>query len=394
MNEKQLNLPYTILCRACGEYKERVIYLTSNPKRIGGYMCDDCTGALITKKLDISMGCMVPHEICDKCEPEVFEPAVNELACAFCGHSPATHKVTRLTLKQKAENRAWSESFKDGFHTGHCPHLELPTYACQGCFDNHPESHLEVFEPEVVRLCGKCATYQPTEEKYNTDRDWVCDNCKQPEPEWPSLSETLETIKEYAHKLDKPIITGCQYGETAPRRISKEEIKEAFERGFSSAKDNFIFGDTADLSSLPLTNREIAGFDPKYVSNKTACKYLGVDWEAESEKVKKEFDATPIEIKTEKFVWGDEAVDIDYNDGWVGPSENKSFESKKDYWAVGEAFVWDTKDPEYTVLKSRTSLTGFTITDPTEKDIESRKNDCNNISELLTLLIEEKKRGA
>lgn len=62
--------------------------------------------------------------------------------CSFCGQSPAPYPVTRLTPEQQAANQAWQDSFKDGFHTGHCPHLELPTYACQACFEAHPESHL------------------------------------------------------------------------------------------------------------------------------------------------------------------------------------------------------------------------------------------------------------
>jgi len=59
--------------------------------------------------------------------------------CAFC-EGIGTVKVTLLTDEQKAANQAWSDSFKDGFHTGHCPHLELPTYACEDCLTKHPEA--------------------------------------------------------------------------------------------------------------------------------------------------------------------------------------------------------------------------------------------------------------
>jgi len=72
-------------------------------------------------------------------------------SCVFCDQSPAPHGVTTFTSDQKAANKAWSESFKDGFHTGHCPHLELPAYACQACFDARPESHLTKKD-----ICGTC----------------------------------------------------------------------------------------------------------------------------------------------------------------------------------------------------------------------------------------------
>ena len=62
--------------------------------------------------------------------------------CSFCGQSPAPHKITRLTAEQQAANQAWADSLKVEFHTGHCPHLELPTYACPACFEDHPEAHL------------------------------------------------------------------------------------------------------------------------------------------------------------------------------------------------------------------------------------------------------------
>lgn len=62
--------------------------------------------------------------------------------CTFCGGHPAQHQVTRLTAEQRAEVKAWGESLKKEFHTGHCPHLELPTYACTECYENHPEAHL------------------------------------------------------------------------------------------------------------------------------------------------------------------------------------------------------------------------------------------------------------
>lgn len=63
--------------------------------------------------------------------------------CAFCG-VPVTGdlNVTLLTAEQRAENKAWADSFKGGvYHTGHCLHLELPTHACPKCYAEHPESH-------------------------------------------------------------------------------------------------------------------------------------------------------------------------------------------------------------------------------------------------------------
>lgn len=63
--------------------------------------------------------------------------------CSFCGRDDAPHRITRLTPEQREANQAWVDSFNEGFHTGHCPHLELPTYACQACYDAHPESHYE-----------------------------------------------------------------------------------------------------------------------------------------------------------------------------------------------------------------------------------------------------------
>jgi hypothetical protein len=62
--------------------------------------------------------------------------------CDFCGHKPAPYRITRLTPEQRAANRAWSDSLKEALHTGHCSHLELPTFACQACYDAHPEAHL------------------------------------------------------------------------------------------------------------------------------------------------------------------------------------------------------------------------------------------------------------
>lgn len=53
-------------------------------------------------------------------------------SCFFCGKSPAPHSLpTRLTPEEQAENRAWADSLKGQFHTGHCPHLELPAHACE-----------------------------------------------------------------------------------------------------------------------------------------------------------------------------------------------------------------------------------------------------------------------
>jgi len=77
---------------------------------------------------------------------------LNELAaeqlrvCSFCGQKPAPHRITRPTPEQQEANQTWLDSLKEGSHTGHCPHLELPTFACQACYDAHPETHL----PDVV----------------------------------------------------------------------------------------------------------------------------------------------------------------------------------------------------------------------------------------------------
>ena len=60
--------------------------------------------------------------------------------CTFCKNVVGTIKITLFTDEQKADNKAWSESFKDGFHTGHMPHLELPTYTCEECLAIHPEA--------------------------------------------------------------------------------------------------------------------------------------------------------------------------------------------------------------------------------------------------------------
>lgn len=65
--------------------------------------------------------------------------------CKKCGESPATvfHGRT-LTAEEHAENQAWAASFKDKdgkliWHTGHCPHLELPQQPwCQSCHEANP----------------------------------------------------------------------------------------------------------------------------------------------------------------------------------------------------------------------------------------------------------------
>lgn len=58
-----------------------------------------------------------------------------QVLCKGCKKAPATvYKGSTLTKKQRAENKAWSDSFKNGMHTGHCPHLELPQPpTCQSC---------------------------------------------------------------------------------------------------------------------------------------------------------------------------------------------------------------------------------------------------------------------
>lgn len=57
--------------------------------------------------------------------------------CFQCGSHNAPHPMpSRLTPQQQAENQAWAASLN--FHTGHCPHLELPTYAC----DDHAAFHV------------------------------------------------------------------------------------------------------------------------------------------------------------------------------------------------------------------------------------------------------------
>ena len=55
------------------------------------------------------------------------------------------HMVTRLTQEQRDANEATLKWFQEGgeFHTGHLPYLELPTYACLKCFEEHPESHIK-----------------------------------------------------------------------------------------------------------------------------------------------------------------------------------------------------------------------------------------------------------
>jgi hypothetical protein len=63
---------------------------------------------------------------------ERFAPVM----CKNCGKNPATEFHGRtLSPEEIAENQAWSDSFKThGWHTGHCPHLELPQQPrCQSC---------------------------------------------------------------------------------------------------------------------------------------------------------------------------------------------------------------------------------------------------------------------
>jgi hypothetical protein len=60
--------------------------------------------------------------------------------CKNCGKNKAKvlHGRT-LTPQQIAENQAWSDSLKVEFHTGHCPHLELPQqHYCQSCHEANP----------------------------------------------------------------------------------------------------------------------------------------------------------------------------------------------------------------------------------------------------------------
>lgn len=60
-----------------------------------------------------------------------------QVMCKRCGKKPATvlHGPT-LTAQEHAENKAWADSFKDGWHTGHCPHLELPQQPrCMSCHE-------------------------------------------------------------------------------------------------------------------------------------------------------------------------------------------------------------------------------------------------------------------
>ena len=61
---------------------------------------------------------------------------LQDVRCDICGKKPARHPLpSRLTAQEKADNKAWSDSLKESFHTGHCPHLELPAY---GCDDHAP----------------------------------------------------------------------------------------------------------------------------------------------------------------------------------------------------------------------------------------------------------------
>lgn len=67
---------------------------------------------------------------------ERFAPVM----CKKCGKNPATvlHGRT-LNAEEIAENQAWSDSLKVEFHTGHCPHLELPQQPwCQSCHEANP----------------------------------------------------------------------------------------------------------------------------------------------------------------------------------------------------------------------------------------------------------------
>lgn len=59
----------------------------------------------------------------------------NVKSCTFCGEF-CYQKISTLTEKQRVENKAW---LKNEFSTGHCPHVELPKYACEKCIAKHPE---------------------------------------------------------------------------------------------------------------------------------------------------------------------------------------------------------------------------------------------------------------
>ena len=62
------------------------------------------------------------------------------MRCYYCDDLATTRTGRTLTPKQLADNQAWIDSFRDAdgkpiFHTGHCPHLELPGLpVCQICF--------------------------------------------------------------------------------------------------------------------------------------------------------------------------------------------------------------------------------------------------------------------
>jgi len=113
---------------------------------INCYQCHDCQRVV---------DCLTPPESgrCPDCrgeEPNFEKVRAPARQCDFCDHSPAPHRITRLTPEQRSANQAWSDSLKEAPHTGHCPHLELPTFACQSCYDAHPETHLPGY------TCGSC----------------------------------------------------------------------------------------------------------------------------------------------------------------------------------------------------------------------------------------------
>jgi hypothetical protein len=66
-------------------------------------------------------------------------------SCEICESQDAPHRAPSfLTAQQQAENAAWAASFRGPngetiWHTGHCPHLNLPGYLCTKHKDTAPE---------------------------------------------------------------------------------------------------------------------------------------------------------------------------------------------------------------------------------------------------------------
>lgn len=122
-------------------------------------------------------------------------------SCTICGKIPAPYLLPcQLTEQEKADNKAWADSLKEHFHTGHCPHLELPAYGCEEHAPFKEGDRVRVIVPDapfkegvILKACSDKERYWVRTEG-GTTLNWTVYELEPQEPLWPLRFERQEPV--------------------------------------------------------------------------------------------------------------------------------------------------------------------------------------------------------